>query len=60
MLNSMFIWILNWIPETGAVFTYGKSNFADNIPSHFFIRNDPVVGISCGEEHTGIVCSENC
>ncbi|KAL5242836.1 hypothetical protein ACI65C_010246 [Semiaphis heraclei] len=44
------------IPETGAVFTYGKSSFADNIPSHFFIRNDPVIEISCGEEHSGIVC----
>ncbi|XP_050541203.1 X-linked retinitis pigmentosa GTPase regulator-like [Daktulosphaira vitifoliae] len=44
------------IPETGAVFTYGKSEFADNIPSHFFIRNDPVVEISCGDEHSGIVC----
>ncbi|VVC26390.1 Zasp-like motif,Regulator of chromosome condensation 1/beta-lactamase-inhibitor protein II,Domain [Cinara cedri] len=44
------------IPDTGAVFTYGKSSFADNIPSHFFIRNDPVVEISCGEEHSGIVC----
>ncbi|XP_025208990.1 X-linked retinitis pigmentosa GTPase regulator-like isoform X3 [Melanaphis sacchari] len=47
------------IPETGAVFTYGKSSFADNIPSHFFIRNDPVIEISCGEEHSGIVCKNN-
>ncbi|XP_050432104.1 X-linked retinitis pigmentosa GTPase regulator-like [Adelges cooleyi] len=44
------------IPDTGAVFTYGKSDFADNIPSHFFIRNDPVVEISCGDGHSGIVC----
>ncbi|XP_025418053.1 X-linked retinitis pigmentosa GTPase regulator-like isoform X2 [Sipha flava] len=44
------------IPDTGAVFTYGKSSFADNIPSHFFIRNDPIIEISCGNEHSGIVC----
>ncbi|XP_039294188.1 X-linked retinitis pigmentosa GTPase regulator isoform X2 [Nilaparvata lugens] len=46
----------NEIPDTGAVFTFGRSRFAENLPSHFFIRNDPVVDISCGEEHTLVVC----
>ncbi|XP_077262856.1 X-linked retinitis pigmentosa GTPase regulator [Temnothorax americanus] len=44
------------IPETGAVFTIGRSRFADNIASHFFIRKDPVVVIECGDEHSAVVC----
>ncbi|CAH2075586.1 unnamed protein product, partial [Iphiclides podalirius] len=44
------------IPETGAVFTFGKSRFADNEPSHFFIKNDPIVAISCGDEHSAVIC----
>lgn len=44
------------IPDTGAVFTLGKSRFADNIASHFFIRKDPVVSINCGDEHSAVVC----
>ncbi|XP_075233828.1 X-linked retinitis pigmentosa GTPase regulator-like [Lycorma delicatula] len=46
----------NDIPITGAVFTFGESSFADNCPSHFFIRNDPIIDIACGEEHTIVVC----
>ena len=42
--------------ETGAVFTFGKSHFADNEPSHFFIKNDPIVAISCGDEHSAVIC----
>lgn len=41
---------------SGAVFTFGRSRFADNIPSHFFIKNDPVIDIGCGDEHTAVVC----
>ncbi|XP_041975943.1 X-linked retinitis pigmentosa GTPase regulator-like [Aricia agestis] len=44
------------IPDTGAVFTFGKSHFADNEPSHFFIKNDPVVAVSCGDEHSAVIC----
>ncbi|XP_052123061.1 X-linked retinitis pigmentosa GTPase regulator-like isoform X2 [Frankliniella occidentalis] len=44
------------IPESGAVFTFGRSRFANNAASHFFIRNDPVVEMSCGDEHTAVVC----
>ncbi|XP_014467816.1 PREDICTED: X-linked retinitis pigmentosa GTPase regulator [Dinoponera quadriceps] len=44
------------IPETGAVFTIGRSRFADNVASHFFIRKDPVVAITCGDEHSAVVC----
>lgn len=41
--------------ESGAVFTFGKSKFSDNIPSKFWIRNDPVRQVACGDEHTIIV-----
>ncbi|XP_026826687.1 X-linked retinitis pigmentosa GTPase regulator isoform X3 [Ooceraea biroi] len=44
------------IPETGAVFTIGRSRFADNVASHFFIRKDPIVTIECGDEHSAVVC----
>ena len=30
------------IPPTGAVFTFGKSKFADKAPSKFWIKNDEV------------------
>ncbi|KAK1127849.1 hypothetical protein K0M31_003340 [Melipona bicolor] len=42
--------------KTGAVFTIGRSRFADNIASHFFIRKDPVVSITCGDEHSAVIC----
>ncbi|XP_070513551.1 X-linked retinitis pigmentosa GTPase regulator isoform X2 [Cardiocondyla obscurior] len=44
------------IVETGAVFTIGRSRFADNIASHFFIRKDPVISIECGDEHSAVIC----
>ncbi|KAM8819843.1 uncharacterized protein ACNFOS_014551 [Eudromia elegans] len=43
------------VPESGAVFTFGKSTFAENIPSKFWFKNDKPVHISCGDEHTAIV-----
>ncbi|XP_037646065.1 retinitis pigmentosa 1-like 1 protein [Sebastes umbrosus] len=43
------------IPETGAIFTFGKSSFADNVPSTFWLKNDQPVHLSCGGEHTAVV-----
>uniref|UniRef100_A0A672J2T1 X-linked retinitis pigmentosa GTPase regulator n=1 Tax=Salarias fasciatus TaxID=181472 RepID=A0A672J2T1_SALFA len=43
------------IPESGAVFTFGKSKFADNIPSKFWLKNDVPCKISCGDEHTALI-----
>ncbi|XP_022618679.1 X-linked retinitis pigmentosa GTPase regulator-like [Seriola dumerili] len=40
------------IPESGAVFTFGKSKFADNVPSKFWLKNDVPLKIACGDEHT--------
>ncbi|NWU26870.1 RPGR regulator, partial [Dyaphorophyia castanea] len=41
--------------ESGAVFTFGKSKFAEDIPSKFWFKNDKPVLISCGDEHTAIL-----
>ncbi|KAF4107404.1 retinitis pigmentosa GTPase regulator b isoform X1 [Onychostoma macrolepis] len=43
------------IPESGAVFTFGKSKFADNVPSKFWLKNDVPLRIACGDEHTALV-----
>ncbi|CAD5121712.1 DgyrCDS10196 [Dimorphilus gyrociliatus] len=43
------------IPDAGAVFTFGKTKFNDNIPGQFWIRNDKVVQVACGDEHTALV-----
>ncbi|ELU07510.1 hypothetical protein CAPTEDRAFT_122289, partial [Capitella teleta] len=43
---------------TGAVFTFGKSKFADNAPSKFWIREDKVLHISCGDEHTSLLAGD--
>ncbi|MBN3291886.1 RPGR regulator, partial [Polypterus senegalus] len=41
--------------ESGAIFTFGKSKFADNVPSKFWLKNDKAVYISCGDEHTALI-----
>ncbi|NXL61953.1 RPGR regulator, partial [Chordeiles acutipennis] len=41
--------------ESGAIFTFGKSKFAGDVPSKFWFKNDKPVLISCGDEHTAIV-----
>ncbi|XP_028427844.1 retinitis pigmentosa GTPase regulator b [Perca flavescens] len=43
------------IPESGAVFTFGKSKFADNAPSKFWLKNDVPLKIACGDEHTALI-----
>ncbi len=43
------------VPATGAVFTFGKSKFAENAPSKFWIKKDLIVQMSCGDEHTAVV-----
>ncbi|XP_028737253.1 X-linked retinitis pigmentosa GTPase regulator isoform X4 [Peromyscus leucopus] len=47
------------VPDTGAVFTFGKTKFAENIPSKFWFKNDIPVCLSCGDEHTAIVTGNN-
>nr|ABB03733.1 RPGR 1-19 isoform [Xenopus tropicalis] len=43
------------VPDSGALFTFGKSKFAENIPSKFWLKNDKPARISCGDEHTVLV-----
>ncbi|XP_037390193.1 calponin homology domain-containing protein DDB_G0272472-like [Pygocentrus nattereri] len=43
------------IPDSGAVFTFGKSKFADNAPSKFWLKNDVPLKIACGDEHTALI-----
>ena len=41
--------------ETGAVFTFGKSKFSENLPNKFWVKNDRVVQVACGDEHTAVL-----
>ena len=41
--------------ETGAIFTFGKSRFAENAPSKFWIKNDVICDLDCGDEHTAVI-----
>ncbi|XP_059096625.1 X-linked retinitis pigmentosa GTPase regulator-like [Tigriopus californicus] len=43
------------VPESGVIFTFGKSKFAENAPSKFWIKKDLITQISCGDEHTAVV-----
>lgn len=40
--------------EYGSAFVCGKSRFE---AEKFHVKNDPIVSISCGDEHTGVVTS---
>uniref|UniRef100_A0A3B3YCB3 X-linked retinitis pigmentosa GTPase regulator n=1 Tax=Poecilia mexicana TaxID=48701 RepID=A0A3B3YCB3_9TELE len=42
-------------PETGAIFTFGKSSFVDDVPSQFWLKNDRLVEICCGKEHSAVI-----
>ena len=43
------------VPEFGAVFTFGKSKFGDETANKFWVKNDAVVAVACGDEHTAVV-----
>nr|XP_019603452.1 PREDICTED: X-linked retinitis pigmentosa GTPase regulator [Rhinolophus sinicus] len=47
------------VPDSGAVFTFGKTKFAENIPSKFWFKNDIPTYLACGDEHTAIVTGNN-
>ena len=38
--------------EYGSAFVCGKSRFE---AEKFHVKNDPIISISCGDEHTGVV-----
>ncbi|CAI9576151.1 unnamed protein product, partial [Staurois parvus] len=41
--------------DSGAIFTFGKSKFAENCPSKFWLKNNKPANISCGDEHSVLV-----
>uniref|UniRef100_F6SZE5 X-linked retinitis pigmentosa GTPase regulator n=1 Tax=Equus caballus TaxID=9796 RepID=F6SZE5_HORSE len=47
------------VPDSGAVFTFGKTRFAENIPSKFWFKNDIPICLACGDEHTAVVTGNN-
>ncbi|KAM9180361.1 X-linked retinitis pigmentosa GTPase regulator [Dugong dugon] len=47
------------VPDSGAVFTFGKTKFAENVPSKFWFKNDIPVYLSCGDEHTALITGNN-
>ncbi|XP_055123862.1 X-linked retinitis pigmentosa GTPase regulator isoform X10 [Symphalangus syndactylus] len=47
------------MPDSGAVFTFGKSKFAENNPGKFWFKNDVPVHLSCGDEHSAVVTGNN-
>ncbi|KAM6151496.1 X-linked retinitis pigmentosa GTPase regulator [Rhynchocyon petersi] len=48
-----------FIPDSGAVFTFGQTNVTANLPSKFWFKKDVPVCISCGDEHTALVTGHN-
>ncbi|XP_030741270.1 X-linked retinitis pigmentosa GTPase regulator [Echinops telfairi] len=47
------------VPVSGAVFTFGKTKFAENSPSKFWFKNDTPMYITCGDEHTAVITGTN-
>ncbi|KAM5290547.1 X-linked retinitis pigmentosa GTPase regulator isoform 4-T5 [Glossophaga mutica] len=47
------------VPDSGAVFTFGKSKFAENVPSKFWFKNDIPTYLACGDEHTAVITGNN-
>lgn len=41
------------------MFTFGKSKFGDSAPNKFWIRDDKVIRVCCGDEHTGIISGDS-
>lgn len=44
------------IPESGAVFTLGKSHLSENTQSYFYIKGDPVTALKSGEHQSAVIC----
>ncbi|CAL1273910.1 unnamed protein product [Larinioides sclopetarius] len=43
------------VPDWGAAFTFGRSRFADNVSGKFWIKDDPILQVACGDEHTALL-----
>ncbi|XP_066105925.1 X-linked retinitis pigmentosa GTPase regulator isoform X2 [Saccopteryx bilineata] len=47
------------VPDSGAVFTFGKTKFDENIPSKFWFKNNIPAYVECGDEHSAIITGNN-
>ena len=41
--------------EQGAVFTFGKCKFNGNKPGKFWLKDEGVEDVACGDEHTALI-----
>lgn len=48
LLKNMIFLFLDW----GAAFTFGRSRFGNE---KFWIKNDPILQVACGDEHTALL-----
>ena len=46
------------IPNTGAIFTLGKSHLAENTQSYFYIKNDPIKRLIAGPYQSAVICGK--
>ncbi len=46
--------LIFYLKEYGSAFVCGKSRFEEG---KFHVRDDPILQLSCGDEHTGVVTS---
>lgn len=53
-MKSKLIYLSHLFADSGAVFTFGKTKFAENMPSKFWFKKDIPISLSCGDEHTAI------
>ncbi|XP_037901393.1 LOW QUALITY PROTEIN: X-linked retinitis pigmentosa GTPase regulator [Glossina fuscipes] len=44
------------VPNTGAIFTLGKSHLAENTQSYFYIKNDPIKRLIAGPHQSAVIC----
>ncbi len=44
--------LLDDVPDYGSAFVCGKSRFESE---KFHVKNDPILQMSCGDEHTGLI-----
>lgn len=47
------------VPNTGAIFTLGKSHLAENTQSYFYIKNDPIKRLIAGPHQSAVICGNN-
>ena len=58
LLNVQFISGIVFSLEIGAIFTFGKTRFAENLANKFWIRDDKVLQLACGDEHSAVITSK--